>query len=606
MKKIQHNLLCVLLVCVALLPAGCTPDAETDSAISNAYTDGVLIKPSFLLMTRGVTPAPKVTSMRVIVFDANGNCAANSLFASTALTVNNVTGGWQYVAPDVRCTPPVKSGTYDVYAILNEEGMLSEIEGTTTTLMSLLSAISVGSSSLNKFLSYYSARLNYKASMATATDPAFIVSAKASFTATAGASLTAQEVVFEASATSERTMATVTVDAITSEPESGSYSSTDVPRIFILDLELTNVPTAATWTTAENDEALVDDNFTYVKFGGKNASGYYDRTWTDGTISGEFKLEKWETADSDARIWAKFKTGHTDQIDGLTTDEDLRWGKNKNDKALLESFGMTLKTSNTALFSLLDGFFTAPAFWSSSIVSIPTGTLTVNDKYWTVPVGKTLYVPENVTTDKSSATMIHVKAALGSPKIDVAGVDWSTAYTGSWGTPLYLAGMDERELYSISDLAVSLGITQNNKQEEWYKNYASQNASTDVVVTEYNPDGTVKKAMYYPYLDAFKRLSKSAANASVSSSTAGAVGGWDAITTSEYIHDFYIPVNNQDFDSDYSVRRNTKYTVTLHLGQAAYNHMTTPSSSAPMGTRTVVVSDDCGLTATVTAESIDD
>ena len=60
--------------------------------------------------------------------------------------------------------------------------------------------------------------------------------------------------------------------------------------------------------------------------------------------------------------------------------------------------------------------------------------------------------------------------------------------------------------------------------------------------------------------------------------------------------DFYIPVNNKSFGGDYSVRRNTKYTVNLHVDDTTFDKLTKSSAAGQC----------LGISASVTAEKLND
>lgn len=634
MKRFYSTIFVLLLAVPCFL---CSCSGENDENTSAPYRENaqdILIKPSFLWTRAEGDLEPTVNTLRVIAFDEKGKCAANTLFERSNLTVAPKAGTNDYLvtSPEVRLTPSAAK-EYEVYAILNEDGILSVVEGTTKTLSSFIGAITVGSTSRSTFVTYYNSRLTFNPAAAKVipdSEPAFIISAMKNITIeTEGASLSenAVEVAFEGTETSERTLAMVTIEAINGDPGTGTDACADVSRIFILDVELENVPTACVWNKEDNSSSMGGGAVTEIKFSGKNDAGYFDRTW-DGTITSKYALTKTETIPDtlwrDLGVkdnpWTLYKSeglGRKQTIVAKELDGNGNIKKVNKDNSVASALALAAKgfgkideaTNVNTFFNYAkqqkqdSGPEDSPFVTSlnsqfahaviTDVIPQPSSNSVVSATPWSVTTVPSYYVPENISAEESGATRIHIRAAIGTPYLDVSSVtkqEWIDAVAAAnnltWEKAVY--STVGAEFPDIMDF-----IYKNGNKYEWVKNgdKSYQNAvknfftySVGVLELEnwwLGNEETLHSQYYYPYLTGFRRTQETSGDGlEVTTSTipsAGITQKWSGMTSSAYIYDFYIPVNNQQVGGDYSVRRNTNYKVTLTMGPAAYEVMTTPS-----------------------------
>lgn len=641
MMKRFYSTIFVLLLAVPCFLCSCS--GENDENTSAPYRENaqdILIKPSFLWTRAEGDLEPTVNTLRVIAFDEKGKCAANTLFERSNLTVAPKDGTNDYLvtSPEVRLTPSAAK-EYEVYAILNEDGILSVVEGTTKTLSSFIGAITVGSTSRSTFVTYYNSRLTFNpaaAKVIPGSEPAFIISAMKNITiVTEGASLSenAVEVAFEGTETSERTLAMVTIEAINGDPGTGTDACADVSRIFILDAELENVPTACVWNKEDNSSSMGGGAVTEIKFSGKNDAGYFDRTW-DGTITSKYALTKTETIPD--TLWRDFMTDNNPWIsnegvgkgrkqtivytyDGKGDIKDVDKTNSTvsalagyaagygsiNDATKTDKFNYVMQqkqdyaVTQSPFVNLLDTRFNDNGV-ISEVIPQPSSNSVVSATPWSVTTVPSYYVPENISAEESGATRIHIRAAIGTPYLDVSSVtkqewidavaaannlEWEKAVYSTVGAEFpdimdYLYKNKDGKYAWVKDdkayknaitnfFTYSLGVLEMENWLVWKDKQKKQN------------DIQLKSSYFYPYLTGFRRTQETSGDGlEVTTSTipdAGITQKWSGMTSSAYIYDFYIPVNNQQIGGDYSVRRNTNYKVTLTMGPAAYVKMTTPS-----------------------------
>ena len=260
------------------------------------------------------------------------------------------------------------------------------------------------------------------------------------------------------------------------------------------------------------------------------------------------------------------------------------------------------------------------------------GPATLSDDYWTVRLGDKFFVPENISTTKptlaspGTTTFLRVRLAIAQPvfsfslnKTDKANnrvctEDCDTEAEVSKNT--YKDGyhyIDPSSLPSPKSLPNESSLTYsyyagdsdsgtlksiNEIDANWIKANSSVVWADDESHMLNIPaaDKDKKKfsddhGQFHAYIDGFSRRTASVQTGGlvVNETLRGAYFNWN-VNTATHVYEFVIPINNNiDNNGDYSVRRNTRYTVTLYVNQSTYNDLVTRSDAkAPFTVKAVV------------------
>lgn len=257
-----------------------------------------------------------------------------------------------------------------------------------------------------------------------------------------------------------------------------------------------------------------------------------------------------------------------------------------------------------------DHFFTSFVINSitTDLSSPISGTaLSCTDDYWTVNLGQKYYVPENIVTSSAAATCIKVRLAVADPSLTlptgtdaikdypVPGQFKLTADNTYTNGDLYLGGLLMTSVPDALPKAVKDTVAAHTHYV-WANDHDREAHTGDE--TSINSDKDIKgnenlDPMFHVYVDGFKRVHTAQANITVNQNQKGSTFSWnipydpnDPTTYKEFI----IPVNN-NLDGSYSVKRNTRYSVTLHVNNE---------------TMTRAGGDGISITATVETEKIND
>ncbi len=492
----------------------------------------------------GITPV--VNSVRIVAFDGNGQCVLNQLYTSgwTASTGSND----EYVInfdDDITMSTST-SMNYDIFAVLNEEGYT--LAGSTSSLSSLFGGITVGSQSMIVFNSYFSGKAAYSATLSSGSEPAFLMGAFKAISIPKGSSSSAYNVQFDVM---RRSLAQVTVTGISS-----TNATIDEASIQIQEISLVNIPSSFVW--GDNDGSL-GKNPLSIALAAPGSDGFIART--SGALSCSVTYSDLaQTKTTDAKLYSTAAK----VMEFCDESAAYKWYNNKADQ-------------NTAAKARENA---SKDFDNVSIVKTPltnhfsniNGTLSYTEtpnygtpSAWTIDLGSSYYIPENISASDSTATCIKVRATIATPGLSEDAI----ISRASWGSETFFAGSN----------AVNLSSKENLKN--FIKNYAS----TKEVSFEYTDKGkTVTTTAYLVYLDNL--------SCSVTASNITATNEW---RPTSHVYDFLIPINNKAFDDDYSVRRGTKYTVTLHVNQGTYDNLATKACAEAV---------PFGISATVETEKL--
>ncbi len=452
-----------------------------------------------------------------------------------------------------------------------------------------------------------------------------------------------------------RTMAQIIINKITSEPNGEDKNDASVSKIFVVGVSLENVPSTIDWNAPSTDAtgatplssipvgaAVTDDNGTYYKriWPGflttqlevnatrtLDCSEYLYRTELNGDDKWDFTDLYEVEYDNKGNIksphpidypyydmqkcWKKLK----DYEDGKQPDQNIdATSRAENaysyvDKKFFKGNGdsdVRKMLDNKIFTEDADHFFTS--FVINSITTdlsnpISGAALSCTDDYWTVNLGQKYYVPENIVTGSAAATCIKVRLAVADPSLTlpsgtdaikdypVPGQFISTSDNTYTNGGLYLGGL---LMTSVPD-----GIPDAVKDTVKKYSHIVMYDNHDITADPSDDDGKYLQNMkdndpkFHVYVDGFKRVYTAQANITVNQNQKGSTFSWnipydpnDPTTYKEFI----IPVNN-NLDGSYSVKRNTRYTVTLHVNNE---------------TMTRAGGDGISITATVETEKIND
>lgn len=552
-----------------------------------------------------------------------------------------------------------------------------------------------------------------------------------------------------------RNMAQITVESIKSNNSTADDSVlSELPKIFVLDVALVNVPKDMTWSSTLGNTAggTVDD----LPIGKADADGYYARTW-DGSVTKQVEVNVdseqktraalYRTDESSTTGWAFYneeedpvitkylykKSAEDPRTDSSYTQKTppkyngveigpyqkttggkwyyryidkgnliecaakdakntpaeainqllTKWRAQQypTENAAITAYGnyltaltnydngTTQKTYNTESFNAamagkcqidattlrtsLEGIFDVETYLSVdkyTTVSIKnpqskTYPTICSEDFWTVKLGDSYYVPENISTDfdPNSTTCIKVTLALANPSITVpssidvtklpaAGAADATNATFTYWYDNYwqkdAAGNYDHETLNIFPAGNSKMHLTEFKNDGTFKSVKNDNnnyslahlfggldaqgrfgggnaltvdAENETVeyktLSDSDNDGT-KALGFYTYIDGFYRTGTGlTAITSVNQNQEGATFTWGipAITSTTGVKTFYIPVNQNINNTGYSIVRNTRYTVNLTVTKNTYDATKASGSGDDFG---------FGISAEVTTERL--
>ncbi len=490
--------------------------------------EGTPIEVKMSFRTKAGSAAPTVNSIRLTAFDGNSCCVFNEKLSSSDFTVNEVTDGYEIEFNDGYFTLG-DSDRFEVYAILNEDGFM--LYGTGSALSDLLDEnIEVGKRCIGLYQSYFNSPATYTAIAVSGTEPVFLMGAVASVTVEEGASKEPQTATFTPL---QRSLAQVTVGGI-------SCDDTDEAMcVVILGASLENIPSAMAWSTGRG---VIGESPYSITLADKGSDSFMARD-TDGQIAAT--VEK--TSSTTELCYATSSGNGPNAVRGWTFDHTRAYAGNINDDI------KKAKPDASALASELEAIFADQSknhTESYTYTSFSESTSPVNTE-WEIPLNASYYIPESVASETSDAVCIHVRAAIA------GATPYSATDAGALANAI---GEMSSPVYYFYNQTLSYWGNNNNG----WKDYVSQLACNA-------HGGTVNHGVVGGETYKFSKVESGTA----SFTTCYVNDSKVVLTEPEHIYDFYIPVNNKAFDSDYSVRRNTKYTVNLSVTSDTYDALST-------------------------------
>ena len=500
---------------------------------------------------------PVISSIRLLVFSSStGECVGNEKFQQ----IETQSDGSCKVGP-MALSAYVDDQSIDVYAILNEDGFCSTIAETGKALGYELSRLSIGSLKTTLTTLLQKPLRFTNSSFDTNTEPAFVMCASReniAVTTSSGSPFTINLTPGEEDAI-PRSMAKITINEIIGEAQK------DVSSIFVSDIRLIRV--SQTYSLNGN-QAETSNKPTEITIGEKNLSGYYDRNW-DGTVTVQYNGEIELRSTLDERYYKVRDGKHEDSYAFNGTPFNYEH-KNLGDRAK-EAKKENYDALRTALISKY------PSDFSDGILDdAEAKTVNISTTEWRIPTLKSVYVPENKEADKNLATAIAITLTIATPELVSA--DELYNYLSSY------------PIFSITDGVMIGDLTNNRDKEDFFKNNANYCWAD-------NPDRINVNGgndhLYNYFIGPFYATRKGYIHQTFTRSE-NAVP-WTGFNIRK--QQFIIPVNNKNVDSDYSIKRNKHYKITLKVDNETYRLI--PSTKS--GTH----HNDCPIKTTVEVSPIE-
>lgn len=475
----------------------------------------------------------KLETVRLLIFDESGVCTYNGFYSRNKLDRQ---GLYVFLNDELR----LKGGEYEIYAILNENGDYSTLEDG-STLSSLVSSSSVTKDQVQQLL-------KWNGTSPRDEEPLFVMMARKKQTITVS---TLNTIRFDIDGTTaKRPMAQVVIGSISSS--SGDIASNS--KIFVKDMRLVNIPQSYCLDGSNSGSSLLTDSEMLSLSGlPLDANGFFSRNWS-GEASATFCNWEIQDMEEDYRLY-------------FTKDDNKLNANNWKMQYAKESFSQsvadniykytdpqnefpknTLKSILTSLSDKDRDNASKDGHYGSSHYRIDqTSQISLSEDAWSVEIGKSYYIPEHISADRDKCTALEITLCLAEPVLDISACLWG----------------EMPSTWSYYSSETYLGLDKDNIATE----LASMNSYAYVaqfVRTEDAGDGN-----RYVFIGDFSRRKSLEQNFSASETASlpkGAILSWNPVKEITV----RIPVNDRNYDSDYSVRRNTRYNVTLKVTDSTY------------------------------------
>ena len=506
-RLIKH--IAILILSLPLLLIGCTV-LDEDTPIGGESGKSYLAVNVEDLLTRGSTDEmPTVKSIRLLVFGEKGEYFENRKVAISSSSI-----------PSIPLTLPtnVYGKNIYVYAILNEDGSYCSTLESGVALSTELAKFTNNSGDRTAFLNLMNQPLKFNPANADASaEKIFLMYAKNENVLVNSKATQDNPFPVNLSETEDvpRSMAKITIESINGDADA------DAAKVFVTDVRIENIPTSY---SLSGENAGTDMTFADIAMG--KGIDYTDRNWNGGIITGTYAGSITEKEKTDDRCYSL--GGRAWSFSGWPTEyksSDIGGDCAKSAsevRAITEGLGFCDFYPLGDIDLTLDRGY--PKYFSSATP-------------WKVSLGQSVYVPENKGDNKATqiviTLMIKEPTLSGVTKYQIA----EQAELGGWD-------------YYVSDGYEEKEIPATFKDDNAFKSFFERDKYLKYEGF-YNNKG---KYRYYAYLCGFmgKRTSE-ITDAVVDSETEGVTAEWTTTTT---VKTFTIPVNNQNVDGDYSIKRN--------------------------------------------------
>lgn len=542
----------------------------------------------------GVGDALSVSSVRIILFDKQGKCVANQKYTTFDRIQDSEENTIITVKEPISFTSWTIREKYDIYAVLNEEGFYDKTTNEQRRLSEYLNGYIVGTNCQQDFIDLLHMPLAYETiqPITNADEPCFIMYAHKEEIAIPDNTTQGKPYHIDLSdenKLTDRSMAIVYIDKITSdngnEDITGDRSLTS--RIFVKSADLINVPTQYVWNDNDNrgeGNWLPEKNFFTLS---TDADGYVNdagqRIWP-GILTQTFtgSLYQEGVCERDFRCWRKsdnkgvrgWAIGYHNNVSPLVIST-YNLAQEKRTEANNGNF------VDDMIDAIVDELTSYDKYEDrlSDLTSLEKAEAQVSDTYWNISVNQGWYVPENISTSSRTATAIKIHLVIARPEIilpeENTGSAWMDYVNWGKGWKYY---SDDKELINTG-YSESYDFLYKFARICWHND-----------IEQIDRDGS--RDGYHCFIGGLSRRRYGDIDATFNTDMENVNGSWkiDAATSIE--KEFIIPINNLDFDNDYSIHRNYRYNVTLKVNKNTYNLLSNTSirSKSSMNTSPIQAS----------------
>lgn len=544
----------ILILSLPLLLIGCTI-LDEETPIGGESGKSYLEVNVEGLLTRGDADGitPTVNSIRVLVFGENGEFLGNRKVAISSSSIpltlpTNVYGKKIYV-----------------YAVLNEDDSYCSTLESGVALSTELAKFTNNPGDRTAFLNLMNQPLKFDPANADASaEKIFLMYAKNEDVLVNSKATQDNPFPVNLSETEDvpRSMAKITIESINGDADA------DAAKVFVTDIRLENIPTSYS-LSGENAGADTDLKFAEITMGDK--SEYNNRGW-DGIIATAYFGSAAESVQTDERCYLMSKDANY-----RNTTKNNRWlfegtKRSYNKSGALVKGDCGESGSITTIIDNLDKL-TSFKITKQSVSITRTNISFLKNSLWNLNIDESIYVPENNPQESKNATAIAITLMIKNPILNNVTND-KLASRANMGFYTYTVGKNDSSFPIKTDNNTVQTFFMNNANEEYDYWYGA----------------------YYWYLDNFKgSRTGSFDNVSFDSSMDGITTSWNDYKS----YTFHIPVNNQNIDGDYSIKRNNHYQVSLKVTKATYDAIM-KSGRVASGTQSrALPADQCPLEVSV-------
>ncbi|MGN0201161.1 MAG: hypothetical protein ACI4A2_07895 [Candidatus Cryptobacteroides sp.] len=482
----------------------------------------------------------KLETVRLLIFDESGVCTYNGFYSRNKLDRQ---GLYVFLNDELR----LKGGEYEIYAILNENGDYSTLEDG-STLSSLVSSSSVTKDQVQQLL-------KWNGTSPRDEEPLFVMMAKKSQTITASALNTIR---FDIDGTTaQRPMARIVVNSISAS--SGDLASN--AKIFVKDMRLVNIPQSYCLDGSNSGSSLLTDSEMLSLSGlPLDANGFFSRNWS-GEASATFCNWEIQDMEEDYRLYLT-KDDKKDDKRLNANDWKMQYANESVSQSVADNIYTSTDTNNEFPKKTLERILTSlsdkdrdnaskDGNYGSSHYRIDQTSqkISLSEDAWSVEIGKSYYIPEHISADRDKCTALEITLCLAEPVLDISACLWG----------------EMPSTWSYYSSETYLGLDKDNIAPE----LASMNSKAYVAQFVRTEDAGDGNRYVYVFIGDFSRksLEQNFSASETASLPEGAILSWNPVKEITV----RIPVNDRNYDSDYSVRRNTRYNVTLKVTDSTYD-----------------------------------
>lgn len=578
----RHILFILFTLFILLSAAGCISNEEPIG--KETYVDF-----NIKILTRGngengSGDKLNMSSVRIILFDKQGNCVVNTKYTTFEISQDETENTIIKIKDPISFTSQNIREEFDIYAVLNDESNFHSSTINGQSLSTCLEGCKVGTNCQSKFLDLLHTPLIYSSlTEITSEEPSFVMCAHKERVTIPDYTTWDNPYTIDLSKSetdenfTNRTMAIIYIDKITSDDDdnpnndqSNDLSSTSC--IFVTNAELINVPAQYVWNDDENKGnglPLVANFFKvdtdeegYIK----NTDQY--RSWS-GTLTQTFKGSLYQegTCEKDFRCWREednkgvdaWAIGYYNSISPHPlTILDYNNAQNKRLTSNNGNFVLNMISKIVTELTAYDKYEDK----MSDLTSLAKDDAVVSNNHWDIHVNQGWYVPENISTSSLTATAIKISLVIAKPEIILPDEDIGDSWMDyvDWGKD------DGWKYYSEDNELTDIGY---DTGESFLKTFARVcwHNNIENIDIDGSSDG------YHCFIGGLSRRRYGDIDETFTTDINNGINASWQIPQGSITAEFIIPINNADFDDDYSIRRNWRYNVTLRVNKDTFEQI---------------------------------